>query len=521
MTQLVTRLTQSEKEEMLLLVSLFVFEVSLAVMAVASYMRGERSFDVFLPSRAGILFVCATMSILVAATVVIRQYLAHKRSPSPRFRLVVTMNLVTLLLIVVTGEIIVRAGSRSGPTGEAFLGIPMKPRSWDQAKGLIAKLLKDHDANRSVMVYDDRLGWTLGSNRYSPSKGEVPAYVSSVDGLRAPQPGVVFEKVEGKTDIALVGDSFTFGEKVSHEDTWGYKLNQLLGEDYRVLNFGVPGYSLDQAYRRYLKDTLPRNAKIVIFSFIDHDLSRTMRIYPFVFHDSWRLPFSKPRLVLQDGALREVNQTPAPPEEILSRNAISELPFIEYDASYKPSEWEKRWFHFSYLVRLIVSRFPAWSAARSEFSEAAMLSTNTEILRKFLRSAEQAGSIPIIMWFPQEGNIQDPSSYPPMSKRMLELAGIPYIDPTPCLLEVAPNDRFVGGHYSSQSNTAVTKCVYRAVEKALVEASGTVPSDHAISGSPPLPPQASSHKRQSRLNSVFDTEPQETPFQVSNSRQVH
>jgi hypothetical protein len=54
---------------------------------------------------------------------------------------------------------------------------------------------------------------------------------------------------------------------------------------------------------------------------------------------------------------------------------------------------------------------------------------------------------------------------------MLEQAGITYVDPTPCLLEVDPADRFVGGHYSPQGNTAVAKCVYKAVKQVLTQAS--------------------------------------------------
>lgn len=483
----------SPRTETFLIISLFIFELSLVAMAVAMHMKGERPFGDFLAGKPRLIFLGAIIGILVAGAVIVPQYLAYRRSPARNFRLVVAVNLVTVLLIVMGGELILRMGSDSSLDGETILGVPLKPRNWDQRRDRTRTLLESYHAEHSVMVYDDKLGWTLGPNRYSPPKGEVPLYASSTDGLRAPDVGVTFHKDQGKTDVALVGDSFTFGEKVSYEDTWGYKLDQLLGDTYRVLNFGVPGYSLDQVYLRYMKDALPRNAKIVIFSFIDHDLYRTMRIYPFLFHDSWKLPFSKPRFILQAGELQEVNQTPAPPEAILSHNAIFELPFIEHDTSYRQGDWERRWFHHSYFVRLIQSWFPAWSTVKPERSLETMLSTNTEILRRFLRSAEQAGSIPLTMWFPQEGNIQDPGSYPPIGKRMLEMAGIPYIDPTPCLLEVAPDDRFVGGHYSPQSNTAVTRCVYEAVDKALAQNLGAVSSDRAISG-PHLPPQASSRQ---------------------------
>ena len=457
------QLVHSEHEDIPFHASLFLFELSLAVMAMAMYMRGERPFDVFLPSNPGMVFVCAIIVFLIAGAVIISRYLAHKRSPSRHFRLVVTMNLVTVLLILLTGEIIVRAGSRSYRDSEVFGSIVLKPRDWNKVRLRYLEMLEGA-ADRTVMVYDDQLGWVVGSNRSSGDQEKGPFYASSADGLRAPHVGTTFPKVEGKTDIALIGDSFTFADRVSYEDTWGHNLGQLLGDKYRVLNFGVPGYGLGQGYLRYMRDAYPRSPKFVLFSFIDDDLFRTMRVYPFVANSLWRLPFSKPRFALQDGELRNINVKPFPPKDIFSHGSISELPSIEYDIGYRPSDWEKRWYHVSYLVRLVTSRFPAWEAARPEFSEEAVLSVNTEILKSAIRSVEQAGSIPFIAWFPSEQDFQESGSHRPIGKRMLEQAGISYIDPTPCLMAVNPADRFVGGHYSPQGNRAVAKCIYEAVK---------------------------------------------------------
>ncbi len=43
--------------------------------------------------------------------------------------------------------------------------------------------------------------------------------------------------------IAALGGSTTFGTGVTDEDTWPYLLQSLLGNNYCVVNFGVPGYS--------------------------------------------------------------------------------------------------------------------------------------------------------------------------------------------------------------------------------------------------------------------------------------
>ena len=44
-----------------------------------------------------------------------------------------------------------------------------------------------------------------------------------------------------KTHIACIGDSITSGVGVGGrtEQTWEYYLNQILGEDYQVINYGI------------------------------------------------------------------------------------------------------------------------------------------------------------------------------------------------------------------------------------------------------------------------------------------
>lgn len=120
--------TSLSKRELLLLTSLFLFESAIAVMLMAMYMKGERPFQVFLSSRPGLVFLCAVVVFLISGTDLVHQYLVNKRSPSGRFPMIVMMNLVSVLLIVIMGEIAVRAGSRSHMDGEVFGNVVLKPR---------------------------------------------------------------------------------------------------------------------------------------------------------------------------------------------------------------------------------------------------------------------------------------------------------------------------------------------------------------------------------------------------------
>ena len=250
----------------------------------------------------------------------------------------------------------------------------------------------------------------------------------------------------------------------------GIPFRRALESKFQVLNFGVGGYGIDQSYLRYKKDVREWKPDIVIFGFISHDLNRTMTVYPFLSFYGWG-PFSSPRFVLRNGHLTLLNVPPLSPEIILSHRTISELPFIEYDSGYKESEWEKGLYHLSYLVRLFVSWFPRWSEVSPDVSDEAFVAVNASILRSFVTSATQAGSIPIVVYFPH-GEVKEGArarSSQPIHEQVLRAAQINYTDLTPCLLELNAPERFVsdGEHYSPQANARVASCLSNIVNEVI------------------------------------------------------
>jgi lysophospholipase L1-like esterase len=74
-------------------------------------------------------------------------------------------------------------------------------------------------------------------------------YRINASGLRGPEVGE--EKPPGVTRVAVLGDSITFGYWVAEADGFPRQLEALLngpaGPRVEVLNFGVPGYNLEQA----------------------------------------------------------------------------------------------------------------------------------------------------------------------------------------------------------------------------------------------------------------------------------
>ena len=227
--------TSFSKRDLFLFAALFLLESSIAAMAILMHRKGERPFAVFLSSRPGIAFLIAIAAFFIAGWVIVRQYhLARLGARIHHFRLNVAMNLVTVLLILITGELVVRVGSQSSLDKEVFGNVVLKPGNWERTKPHYRQVFEKGLADHSLLVYDDQTGWAVGQNRRSapPFKGEGP-YWSSSEGLRAPHEGVAFPKVKGKTEIALVGDSFTFGDEVRYEETWDISWNSCWVRNFR------------------------------------------------------------------------------------------------------------------------------------------------------------------------------------------------------------------------------------------------------------------------------------------------
>ncbi len=368
------------------------------------------------------------------------------------------MNLVALALLMVTGELIVRAGSLPSPYGDTIGNRPLNPKSFDKVKLRYQQHMEKADGDLSYIIYDNQLGWTVGPDRHSANG----LYFSSSLGTRIVHPGMSVAKSEGSTEIALVGDSFTFAEEVRYEESWAFHLGQMLGDKFKILNYGVPCYGVDQTYLRYQKDVAGRKPQVVFFSLISHDLTRTMWVYPFLAVPQWDWPFSKPRFIGRDSGLTAINVPTMAPSEIFAYSSPSDLPFLHHQTSYKRNEWEAGTLHFLYLFRLFSTMYPEWKADYL----ADTLSVNKSILQSFVRSATEAGSTPILIYFPSKADFANPSILP-IGRRVLQEAGLPFLDPTPCLLDVNPADRFLVDHYSAAGNAAVAKCLHQSLHTLL------------------------------------------------------
>jgi len=448
--------------DLVLLGALYLVEISALLLLVGAGRATARSLPASLSRPLGALLATAGLAIIVGALAIVQRYRTRARRHPRQFGLTVLLNLVPLLLLLAGGEIAVRSLSHPSPRGPTFMNMPLLPWAWSDVVSHNRALLERTSVKGSYLVADSLLGWAIGPSRRSADG----LYFSSVEGLRSPEPGAVFAGRRARHRVAIVGDSFTFGLEVGYADTWGYRLERALGLDVQVLNFGVDGYGVDQAYLHYQRDVRPWRPEVVILGLITHDLYRSLATYTFVSFPGWPFPFAKPRFVIEADRLRLLNVPLISPEEILAAGSISALPFVSYDPGYAPEEWRRNPLDVSYLYRLLFSKFRRWSEDSASAVNDQAVRLNREIVRSFIREVTAAGSIPVVVYFPSRVDFRllgREAGWRSLAQTMLREGDIPHIDLTGCVGALAAATRFGPQHLSPRGNAAVADCLREPV----------------------------------------------------------
>ena len=282
---------------------LIALEACVATCLLCLYKKSTTAWSEFLHRPAGLVLLVATPVAFALAALVVRECIRLRRTGIRACYLALAANLLTVLVILGSGEAVVRLAANGSPDAVAVHGMLLPPQhDWrsltSDFRRAIAATGPGADWSRSYQVPDDVLGWTNGPNRRS----EDGLYFSSPEGLRSPSLGHSFAAPAGTTRIAVVGDSHTFGLEVTYEDTWARQLEERLGPGYQILNFGVDGFGVDQAFLRYQREVDAWAPQLVIFTVLSHDFYRSTSVYPFITFE-WGMPFSKPRFTTKDGTL--------------------------------------------------------------------------------------------------------------------------------------------------------------------------------------------------------------------------
>lgn len=320
-----------------------------------------------------------------------------------------------------------------------------------------ARLARFRGGATSYFAEDSVLGWSVGANRES-SDG---MYRSSDDGVRTALRAESLRTHSVTQRVALFGDSFTFSMEVPFENSWAHYLAPLLPAGTQVLNFGVDGYGVDQAYLRFKRDAPKWAPRVAVLSLIQDDLYRVVSVYPFL--RGWEYSFTRPRFVMEHGQLRQANLPLMTSDSLFAKRSIFDLPLLDHDVFFNPDAWRWHTPYMSYLARFAVTAFPRWPMPNAATDDAAALQISARLLETFVREARAMQIEPVVVYLPSRNDFV--VGEPLLKGRLATLLareGIPLHDMTDCLTrQVARSALFLRdhGHYSAAGNAALARCV--------------------------------------------------------------
>ena len=97
--------------------------------------------------------------------------------------------------------------------------------------------------------------------------------------------------------FSVYGDSYAFDTEVSDTQAWPNQLSEIMS--CGILNFGIPGYGLDQAYLRF-KSHNPKDLN-VIMTFVEGDYRRARtRMYSLQSGEGININLTKPMFELNE-----------------------------------------------------------------------------------------------------------------------------------------------------------------------------------------------------------------------------
>ncbi len=264
---------------------------------------------------------------------------------------------VTMMGLFLAGEILIRLlTNTNADKNRVIRGKTLKPYQFPQnlSKKSIDAYAKNVDERPSKVQYryDALLGWKPNSQMSSLYNEQAILNTKKVF-TDKPEDGVL--------RIALFGDSMTRSSGKGIEKSWGYLLEKSmtnLGYNIEVMNFGVGGYGIDQAYLRWEIEGKKYSPHVVIFGFYPMDIGRCLEVHKL---KNWGLLgegifFSKPRFIYIDDKLKLINYPTITIKNLSDNNkSFDDLPYIEYDTIYVENkmDYEKNFWRSSYLLSFI------------------------------------------------------------------------------------------------------------------------------------------------------------------------
>src|SRR2546422_86281 len=319
-----------------------------------------------------------------------------------------------------------------------------------------------------MLAPDPLLGWRYRAG-YHDSANTMNAQDLRSTRQYTPQPP------RGVLRVAAFGDSFVYGNEVADSDAWPALVEQLFPR-VEVLNYGVGGYGVDQAYLRFCTEGTALSPRIVIIGFATDDLRRVVNVYR-RFISNREIPLVKPRFALDPRGVLVLRPNPLPHLSDYERYLRSPRDIARLGANdywYRAAIYQNPVYDYSATVRLLTNLWlrvyeryfaPDRLFRHGQFSPSSTaFRIQTLLFKKFAAAVPAAGARPIVVTFPDRQSVAAAPQgrqtvFAPLV-REVAAAGIDHIDLTEAFVDPTAlgdvNTWFMrGGHYSRAGNRVV------------------------------------------------------------------
>jgi hypothetical protein len=314
-------------------------------------------------------------------------------------------------------------------------------------------LARELDLRRAAYpaAFDDRLGWIPEPGRSGRENLWHTQVTIDGDGLRTNGPGSLPRRAPL---VLALGDSFTFGDEVSDDETWPAALERQLHRS--VVNAGVFGYGVDQAVLRGEQLAATLRPAVIVHALLGDDTGRC--------EFSVRKGVGKPWFRLDGDDVTLASSAIAPPT-----------------ASDRDLDW-LRWTlgHSLLFDRLMRAHAPSgWlqGVRRSERVHGDGIEVSARLMRRLATVADQYHARALVVaLYDRRVRDQERRACSAVLERA-RASGLPTLDLAPQLIELRRRDpdahaRLYRGHFSPEGNAwAAARIAERlSAEPALHEA---------------------------------------------------
>ncbi|MFM7736763.1 MAG: hypothetical protein ACKPBU_12375 [Alphaproteobacteria bacterium] len=262
---------------------------------------------------------------------------------------------------------------------------------------------------------DPDLGWAPRPSTHVAANGAYQPMTTNARGLRSLREYADVPP-DGVLRVEAFGDSFVHGDEVADTSAWTAVLERSR-PGLEVLNFGASGYGADQALLRWERDGKPLRPHVVLIGFMTENIGRTVNVFRPFYTPQTAMRLTKPRFTLRDGRLELL---PAPLRTVADYRPLLENPAPLLESLGREDAWYQRsgWHPGTPLdvlpsVRLLLlgrrwaRRLQDPDAFETSYApEGAAFRVTEAVLARFAESVRAASAVPIVVFFPNQNDLQ-------------------------------------------------------------------------------------------------------------------